>query len=1237
MCGSGLFSSTMASHVSGGEITYVCLGNNQYLVTLNLFRDCSGASMGTSMSVNFRSTCGGNFNVALPLINPGGTEVSQLCAADIGRSTCNGGPLPGMQNYIYQGTVTLTPCNTWTMSWSLCCRNPSVNLTGATGFSMYLEATLNSASYPCNSSPVFTAQPIPYVCNGVPVSYNYSIVEPNGDSLRFTFICATTAGGAPITYNTPTYTCGNSIPGITLDPNTGQLNFTPTVNGNFVVVVMVTEYDALGNVIGTTFRDIQFVVMTCTNAPPTMPLSAQNVTGNAVQTGPLSFQMCGGNNLCFDLFFMDPNPGDSMSITTNLFQVFPGATLVQLGSNPAVVQVCFTAPAVGPPNTAFTFHVNDNACPIPGIGSVTISVNLLRSTVALGDAVLCDGGAAPLSVSGGTNFTWTTISGDPINVGTNFTCDTCLTPVATPLVSTVYQVTSDLTGGCTNVDTVSVSILTIPAAFAGGDATICDGDNVNIGGLGNLADNYVYSWSPGADSGIVTGGAVTYNVSPSVTTTYTLTLNDSLNLCATSTDQVTVFVNPRPVANAGPDKGICAGGTTAVGGTGNIANGYTYSWFPSGGGGIIAGGSNVVNVLPASSGNFIVTVTDPSGICPSDVDTMVVTVNSLPSLTISGGGSVCEPNPTPNVNFDATGNAPFVAAYTWTNGGPPVQLNFAMPTNNEVYVAPPQGTYSGVSITDANGCFSTMAGGTANVEVMAMPTYSVSGGGPICDGEPAQDIVFSFTGTPSWTFTYSINGTWDSTVVGNLTGSFYINNPGIGVYSITAISDAQCPGVASPNSVVSVSEHPRPSAHMTGGGEQCAGTSIPIEIIFSGTAPWTFFPIIDGGAQNPIVATTSPFRIDFPTEGNWSMYRLFDAYCEGDTSEITGSANVIIHDLPNLTVTGGGEICDGDDLPEIRLDFQGTPDWKIEYNIDGVPQVAIANITSSPFYIVPIDGTYEFTRMTDFHCTASIINGMVDVIIHPKAKAVPFAGEDNVYCQGTEMDDMEATPAFNGVIYWATDPELDNVVGQGNHMQPFSVLGVTQYYVGEVIGYCKGPSTMIEIEILPSPTVDAGRDQVIYEGETAELDVYVAGGTPPYGPPSWNPPFSLDNPLSLNPIASPLETTDYVVTVSDVNCPRSDTVKVRVVNQINVPTGITPDGDGYNDNWLIEHIEDYPDATVEVYNRWGDRIWMSERGYPRPWNGTVNGKPLPTGSHFFIISLNDDRTEPFTGVVTILR
>ena len=143
-------SSSFATHIAGGNISYSCTGNpNEFLVTLTLYRDCSGVSAPNSPGIVFSNSCGlanpGTLNLSLQ----SSSEVSQLCTPEVPNSTCGSGSLPGMQEYIYTGTVTLNPvCDAWTMSYQVCDRNPSTNLVGTNCF--YIESTLYSATGACN-------------------------------------------------------------------------------------------------------------------------------------------------------------------------------------------------------------------------------------------------------------------------------------------------------------------------------------------------------------------------------------------------------------------------------------------------------------------------------------------------------------------------------------------------------------------------------------------------------------------------------------------------------------------------------------------------------------------------------------------------------------------------------------------------------------------------------------------------------------------------------------------------------------------------------------------------------------------------------------------------------------------------------------------------------------------------------------------------------------------------------
>ncbi|MEI6048212.1 MAG: gliding motility-associated C-terminal domain-containing protein [Bacteroidota bacterium] len=85
-----------------------------------------------------------------------------------------------------------------------------------------------------------------------------------------------------------------------------------------------------------------------------------------------------------------------------------------------------------------------------------------------------------------------------------------------------------------------------------------------------------------------------------------------------------------------------------------------------------------------------------------------------------------------------------------------------------------------------------------------------------------------------------------------------------------------------------------------------------------------------------------------------------------------------------------------------------------------------------------------------------------------------------------------------------------------------------------------------------------------------------------------------------------------------------------------IPNAISPNGDLINDEWNIGLIELYPKLEILIFNRWGQSVWRSEKGYPRPWDGTSNGSSLPVDSYHYIIDLHNGSKRIF-GNVTIVR
>jgi gliding motility-associated-like protein len=113
----------------------------------------------------------------------------------------------------------------------------------------------------------------------------------------------------------------------------------------------------------------------------------------------------------------------------------------------------------------------------------------------------------------------------------------------------------------------------------------------------------------------------------------------------------------------------------------------------------------------------------------------------------------------------------------------------------------------------------------------------------------------------------------------------------------------------------------------------------------------------------------------------------------------------------------------------------------------------------------------------------------------------------------------------------------------------------------------------------------------------------------------------------------------YSVTVTDENgCSARDSVLMTPVNEVclNIPNAISPNGDLINDVWNIGLKDLYPLMEVKIFNRWGELVWKSEKGYPKPWDGRSKGSLLPLDSYHYTIDLHNG-SKPIIGHVTIVK
>ena len=91
-----------------------------------------------------------------------------------------------------------------------------------------------------------------------------------------------------------------------------------------------------------------------------------------------------------------------------------------------------------------------------------------------------------------------------------------------------------------------------------------------------------------------------------------------------------------------------------------------------------------------------------------------------------------------------------------------------------------------------------------------------------------------------------------------------------------------------------------------------------------------------------------------------------------------------------------------------------------------------------------------------------------------------------------------------------------------------------------------------------------------------------------------------------------------------------------VVRVYEIPNAFSPNGDGINDTWAIRSADAFAGSVVEVYNRYGQVVFRSN-GYANPWNGTYKGKPVPSGTYYFVIDLRSGNEPNITGWIFIAR
>jgi gliding motility-associated-like protein len=193
------------------------------------------------------------------------------------------------------------------------------------------------------------------------------------------------------------------------------------------------------------------------------------------------------------------------------------------------------------------------------------------------------------------------------------------------------------------------------------------------------------------------------------------------------------------------------------------------------------------------------------------------------------------------------------------------------------------------------------------------------------------------------------------------------------------------------------------------------------------------------------------------------------------------------------------------------------------------------------------------------------------------------------------------------------------------------------YTLTATLNGCIKTST-VNITIKPNPVVNAGPDKTIVEGADVRLE---GSGSSNSNTISWTPAATLSNANSFTPLAKPLVTTTYTLTVNNSEgCVSTDDATVTVIPYcVKIMNAFTPNGDAINDRWIVTTGAACTNQVmVKVFNRYGSEVYSNDN-YKNDWDGNYKGKPVPDGTYYYTINfrLISGRVVPAKGDVTILR
>lgn len=666
---------------------------------------------------------------------------------------------------------------------------------------------------------------------------------------------------------------------------------------------------------------------------------------------------------------------------------------------------------------------------------------------------------------------------------------------------------------------------------------------------------------------------------------------------------------PTAIVTADGPTTFCTGQSVLL--SANVINSATtYLW---------SNGATTRTISVTTSGDYSCNVTTPCGTKASDPIT--VTVNPKPSSAIVADGSTsfCEDG---LVKLTASSDRP-IDSYLWSTGATTPSIN-----------ATTAGTYT---VTVTNSCGTTTS---APLLITKAPTVKIVPQGPtmfcadksvelVANSDGKRDTYLWSTGATTKSIIVSTSGTY-SVKATNICGLTTMSAQETTIVKPVPIADFTLPniclidGKAQFTNKSFIAANQGTLTYSWNFGDDNANAERPnnstdINPVHEYTAAGTYLVTLTTTAANGCaVSVTKSFVVSGSTPQADFNILSTNSLCSDQMVIFEEKSTIAFGEVTRIEwyFDVDSHAADPlfqhvDDSPNLRAD--GSKQYSFTYPVFHTPLTQTVNVRMRAFSGAVCVG--EITK-------SLTLKAVPDVVFTPLTN-ICAEKEPIQFTEASEVSGMSGTGVFSGKGVTTSGVFNPQVAGVGIHTITYTFTGTNG---------CVTQKSQ-NMEVYSTPTANAGEDIRILLDDQLQLNPITTGNNLTY---KWTPSTGLDKDDVKNPVAAPKDDITYTLTItSDEGCTATDDIFVKVLKLPEVPNTFTPNGDGVNDTWVVKHLDAYPNASIDIFNRYGARVYTAQ-GFLSAWDGRFNGADLPAGTYYYKISPGFGR-KTIAGSITILK